>query len=67
LIDAVANVAEIRDSIKECNMKKKLIMPIGPSAISLVSKSLNLKLKPFKESKEPFKHFYLSENSILGL
>ena len=62
LIDAVANVPEIRDSIKEINMKKKLLVPIGPSAISLVSKSLNLKLKPFMESKDPFKHFYMNEN-----
>ena len=67
LIDAMANVPEIRDAIKECNMKKKFLMPIGPSAISLVGKSLSLKLQPFKESKDAFKHFYMNENLILGL
>jgi len=44
LVQAIANVPEIRDCIKECNMKKKFIMPIGASAISLVGKSLNLTL-----------------------
>jgi hypothetical protein len=42
---------------------------VGASAISLVGKSLNLPLKPFKDpkTKEHFKHFYLNESRILGL
>lgn len=69
LVEAVANVPEIRDCIKECNVKKKIILPIGSSAISLVGKSLTLPLNPFKDPKvkENFKFFYQHENRILGL
>lgn len=69
LVQAVANVPEIRDCIKECNMKKKFIFPVGASAISLVAKSLSLPLNPFKDPKvkDPFKHFYIDESRILGL
>ena len=69
LVQAVVNVPEIRDCIKECNMKDKFIFPVGASAISLVAKSLNLPLKPFKnpKTKDLFQHFYLKESRILGL
>jgi hypothetical protein len=40
LVEAVYNVPEIRDVIKEFNLKKKFLMPIGPSAINLVAKSI---------------------------
>jgi hypothetical protein len=63
------NIPEIRDCIKECNIKQKFLLPVGASAISLVGKSLNLPLNPFKDpkSKDHFKHFYLNESRILGL
>ena len=67
LVKAIANVPEIRDCIKECNMKKKFIMPIGASAISLVGKSLNLTLNHDPQGKDPLKYFYRSDNMILGL
>lgn len=69
LVQAVANVPEIRDCIKECNAKKKFLLPVGASAISLVAKSLSIPLNPFKDPKvkDPFKHFFINESKILGL
>ena len=48
-------------------MKKKFILPIGASAISLVGKSLNLTLNHDPQGKDPLKYFYRSDSMILGL
>ena len=53
-VEEVYNLAVIRSIIKEFNIQKKIIVPIGPSAINLVGKSLGLQLRtsPLPNQKE---------------
>ncbi len=66
----VHNIAAVRSAISEFNIKKKLLVPIGPSAINLVGKSLgvNLRSNPSNPNKlESYQMQYMDTHKILSL
>ena len=59
----------MRSAIKEFYLKKKIIVPIGISAINLVSKSIDVELRssPPKQNLTKLKHRFSEEHHILNL
>ena len=61
---------EVRSVIKEFNIRGKYIFAVGPSAINLVGRVLDLKSLrplPFIDQKDPFKFFVDEETKIITL
>ena len=63
-VDEVHNVPAIRSAIQEFNIKRKIIMPLGESAIRLVGKSLGVEV--LSSSDYP-KSMYNKKLNILSL
>lgn len=69
LVESVRNVPIVRSVIQEFNIKGKLIVPIGESAITLVGQSLGLDLvSNHPQTKEnQYKFLYNKKLNILSL